>query len=211
MLAAVQEAVAGDRKLAFDYTRADGQKGPRTVEPLGVVAKGLTWYLVARGSSGMRTYRVSRMSNVTLLAATFERPAQFDLEAYWKESTARLSEQRGGFEVTLCVSPQAAQRLTEWGAVRPAREDWPAQEVWPGPDRIASGDLASSDADRKPAGWEKLTASFDNEGEAQFVVMGLGSRARVVSPEAFRRRIAEEVEATAGLAGAGLQIKDKLA
>jgi predicted DNA-binding transcriptional regulator YafY len=205
MLAAVQEAVAGDRKLAFDYTRADGQKGPRTVEPLGVVAKGLTWYLVARGSSGMRTYRVSRMSNVTLLAATFERPAQFDLEAYWKDSTARLSEQRGGFEVTLCVSPQAAQRLTEWGAVRPA------QEVRPGPDGSASGDLTSSDADGKLAGWEKLTASFDNEGEAQFVVMGLGSRARVMSPEGFRRRIAEEMEATAGLAGAGLQIKDKLA
>jgi predicted DNA-binding transcriptional regulator YafY len=176
MLTAVQEAVAGDRKLAFDYTRADGQKGPRTVEPLGMVAKGLTWYLVARGVNGMRTYRVSRMEAVTVLANRFERPAQFDLAAYWKESTAKLEEQRRQFEVTLCVTAGAARRLSEWGATRPA-------------------EAPSGEGDGAPEGWVKLTASFDNEGEAQFIVLGLGARARVVSPEGFRRRVVEEAQA----------------
>jgi predicted DNA-binding transcriptional regulator YafY len=50
MLAEVQDAVARDCKLAFDYTRADGQRAARTVDPLGMVAKGSTWYLVARGT-----------------------------------------------------------------------------------------------------------------------------------------------------------------
>jgi predicted DNA-binding transcriptional regulator YafY len=175
MLTAVQEAVAGDRKLAFDYTRADGQKAPRTVEPLGMVAKGLTWYLVARGANGMRTYRVSRMEAVTVLASRFERPAHFDLAVYWRESTARLEEQRRQFEVTLCVTAGAARRLSEWGATRPAE--------------------GQVDGGEAPEGWVRLTASFDSEGEAQFIVLGLGSRARVLAPEGFRRRIVAEAEA----------------
>src|SRR5580658_7159479 len=176
MLAAVQEAVAADRKLAFDYTRADGQTGPRTVEPLGMVAKGLTWYLVARGANGIRTYRVSRMAAVTVLAGRFERPAQFDLAAYWKESTAKLEEQRRQFEVMLCVTAGAARRLSEWSMTRPAE----------------------GEVDGAPEGWVRLTASFDNEGEAQFIVLGLGARARVLAPDGFRKRIAEEARAVAG-------------
>jgi predicted DNA-binding transcriptional regulator YafY len=166
MLSVVQEAVAADRKLAFDYTRADGQKAPRTVEPLGVVAKGLTWYLVARGATGIRTYRVSRMEAVTMLAGKFERPAKFDLAAHWKESTAKLEEKRGGFEVTLRLTAGAARRLSEWGIAHAAEEE--------------------------VEGWVRLKANFDNEDEAKFLVLGLGSRARVVSPAGFRRLICAE-------------------
>jgi predicted DNA-binding transcriptional regulator YafY len=172
MLSAVQEAVAADRKLAFDYTRADGQKAPRTVEPLGVVAKGLTWYLVARGATGIRTYRVSRMEAVTVLASKFERPAKFDLAAHWKESTAKLGELRGGFEVTLRLTVGAVRRLSEWGIAHAAEEQC--------------------------EGWVKLKASFDTEGEAKFLVLGLGSRAQVISPASFKRLIFEEASAVAG-------------
>jgi predicted DNA-binding transcriptional regulator YafY len=48
MLPAVQAAVAQDCRLSFDYTRADGKRDLRTVDPLGLVAKGATWYLIAR-------------------------------------------------------------------------------------------------------------------------------------------------------------------
>lgn len=173
MLSVVQEAVAGDRKLAFDYTRADGQTAPRTVEPLGVVAKGLTWYLVARGANGIRTYRISRMAAVTVLANRFERPAGFDLAAHWKESTAKLGELRGQFEVGLCVTVGAARRLREWGMTR----------------------QYDGEAEGMPEGWVQVTASFDNEGEALFFVLGLGTRARVVGPDPFRKRVAEEAAA----------------
>jgi predicted DNA-binding transcriptional regulator YafY len=188
MLPAVQEAVAGDRKLAFDYTRADGQKGPRTVEALGVVAKGLTWYLVARGTNGIRTYRVSRMAVVRVLAARFERPAQFDLAVYWKESTAKLDEQRGRFEVELCVTAEGARRLREWGVTRAAEGG------------VRGNGGKSAETHGAPDGWVRLTVNFDSEGEALFIVMGLGSRARVDLPEEFRRRVVAEAAAVAGAA-----------
>jgi len=178
MLTVVQEAVSGDRRLAFDYTRADGQKGPRTVDPLGVVAKGLTWYLVARGTNGLRTYRVSRMAAVAVLASQFERPAGFDLAAYWKESTARLGEQRGNFAVTLRATPDAARKLAEWGMAQFA----------------GSGASAAADAE----GQVTVTAHFDTEGEAMFFVLGLGTRVWVVAPVEFKQRVAAEAALIAG-------------
>src|SRR5215469_17692389 len=90
MLSMVQDAVARERQLAFDYVRADGERSARTVDPLGLVAKGQTWYLVARGSTGLRTFRVSRMTGATVLASGFERPAKFDLAEYWARTTAEL-------------------------------------------------------------------------------------------------------------------------
>jgi predicted DNA-binding transcriptional regulator YafY len=179
MLSTVQEAVAADRKLAFDYTRADGQKAPRTVEPLGVVAKGLTWYLVARGANGVRTYRVSRMAAVTVLATHFDRPAAFNLAEYWKQSTAQLEEKRSRFEATLCLTAGAARRLSEWGGTRPV-------------DERHGSEISIAAAEDHPDGWVKLTASFDGEEEAMFIVLGLGTRVKVVSPEDFRRRLTAE-------------------
>ena len=187
MLSAVQEAVAADRKLAFDYTKADGQTAPRTVEPLGVVAKGITWYLVARGANGIRTYRVSRMAAVTVLAVKFERPAQFDLAAYWKQSTAQLDEKRRAFEVELCVAPGSARRLAEWGVAKPTADT-------SGADAASRQADQSVDAHQVSDGWVRLTANFDSEDLAQLIVLGLGTRAMVVRPQAFRQRIIEEAQ-----------------
>ena len=72
----------------------------RTVEPYGIVNKQAVWYLVARAPAGMRTYRLSRMQNAVVLAVTFERPANFDLAAHWKSSTAQLQQKRTQFHAT---------------------------------------------------------------------------------------------------------------
>jgi predicted DNA-binding transcriptional regulator YafY len=182
MLATVQEAVAAERKLSFDYTRADGQKGPRTVDPLGVVAKGLSWYLVARGTSGIRTYRVSRMEAVTVLANKFERPAQFDLAAHWRVSTEQFKEQRGHFAVTLRVAPNALRSLEMWCKTTTAIDERQGPEL---------NGVAEE--------WVAVSADFDNEAEARFVVLGLGARVRVAGPAEFARGVLREIELVAKL------------
>jgi predicted DNA-binding transcriptional regulator YafY len=192
MLVAVQEAVSGDRKLAFDYTKADGQTAPRIVEPLGVVAKGVTWYLVARGANGIRTYRVSRMAAVTVLAGKFERPAQFDLAAYWKQSTAQLDEKRRSFEVDLCVEAGAARKLSEWGFANSMKFDPSGRIIAP----PAKSTMPA--AHQAPEGWVRLTASFDSEEIAQLFILGLGARVRVVLPKDFGHRILAEARKLIG-------------
>jgi len=184
MLGVVQQAVAEERKLVFDYTRADGQKAPRTVEPLGLVAKGLSWYLVARGANGMRTYRVSRMEGVTPLASKFERPAQFDLAAYWKESTAQFEGQRAQFAARLRVAPGSERTLSMWCT------RWTALD-----ERDGVGD--------GPEGWMTVRAEFESEGHARFVVLGMGARVRVMETEGLARSVAAEIDAV--VAGRGVE------
>jgi predicted DNA-binding transcriptional regulator YafY len=164
----VQDAVAHDRKLTFDYTRADGQKAPRTVDPLGIVAKGSSWYLVAHAPNGLRTYRISRMQAVTPLATTFKRPPNFKLSAFWKTSTIQLQLQRKQYDAIASLDPQAAQSLRNWCATSPVenQEKYPSRE-----------------------GWITLHVQFEDEEQARFVILGLGPRAQVLEPAALRHRI----------------------
>src|SRR5262249_24522342 len=55
MLPVVQAAVTRDRKLRITYCKPNGERSVRLVDPLGLVAKGSTWYLVANTSAGLRT------------------------------------------------------------------------------------------------------------------------------------------------------------
>lgn len=71
------------------------------------MAKGGVWYLVARKPEGMRTYRVSRIEEAEFLDQPFERPADFDLAAYWRSSTEELQKSWARYEVTLRVGPRA--------------------------------------------------------------------------------------------------------
>jgi predicted DNA-binding transcriptional regulator YafY len=178
----VQDAVMRARKLTFDYVRADGETGPRTVDPLGLVAKGLTWYLVAHTPKGMRTFRVSRMSAVTVLAATFKRPPRFDLAAYWARSTKELTATRSRYIVELAVTDNAAVKLRAWCAVHVIHSG-------PGNGMV-------------PDGWCVVQADFDHREAARFVVLGLGSQAWVRGPSEMQREIDAEIERMAQPAGA---------
>src|SRR5277367_2564466 len=93
MLAIVQDAVAQDRRLSFWYWRAGRERVERTVDPLGLVAKGSTWYLFAGTDHGYRTYRISRMEDAKLLDAPSVRPPNFDLEAAWKISAEEFRDE----------------------------------------------------------------------------------------------------------------------
>lgn len=177
MLAVVQDAVARERKLAFDYTKANGEKAPRTVDPLGLVAKGLSWYLVARGANGVRTYRVSRMEAVTMLAGGFERPPRFDLAEFWRKSTAEFSQQRRRYAATLALTADAARKLRGWSV----------------PTEL-TGSKHREDSDD----WTTLRVEFEAEAEARFIVLGFGSRVEVVEPQELRQWVQAEARAMAG-------------
>ncbi len=57
-LETIKEAVFQEIKLRITYERADGERDERIVEPLGLVAKGDLWYLIAAKENGdIRNYR----------------------------------------------------------------------------------------------------------------------------------------------------------
>ena len=52
MLPVVQDAVTNNRKLRMRYRSAGKDPEERVVAPLGLVAKAMTWYLVAQAEAG---------------------------------------------------------------------------------------------------------------------------------------------------------------
>jgi predicted DNA-binding transcriptional regulator YafY len=173
MLPVVQEALGRDRKLTFVYTRADGETGARTVDPLGIVCKQAVWYLVARAPAGMRTYRVSRMRDAVVLALSFRRPARFDLAAYWKRSTAAFKEQRQRFIATIALAPEAIRTIEPWSTMAP----------------VAKHPVARTLA----VGWAIFDVEFESARQARFVTLGLGSNARTLAPAEFVQEVAAEI------------------
>lgn len=173
VLPVVQEAVMRDRRLTFDYVRADGERSARTVDAMGLVSKGPSWYLVARTEKGMRTFRVSRMSEATVLASGFKRPARFELRTYWTRSTAEIERKKGSFPVLMAVAPSVVQRLRTHIGIEFREEQAAGFSI--------------------PKDWIVLRAYFSDERQARFVVMGLGRQAMAIAPAGFWRSIAEEL------------------
>jgi hypothetical protein len=138
------------------------------VDPLGLVAKGSAWYLVAKTPEGFRTYRVSRIEEAKVLDAPAERPPDFDLESHWKSSTDAFRQNLPRYLTTLRLDPRGAAWVRRW------RMAWTQQ---------------AEEAD----GWTTFAARFDSEDEACFVVLGLGTRVEVIDPPELRARVADEV------------------
>ncbi len=119
MLAIVQDAVAQDRKLNFWYWRAGRERVERTVDPLGLIAKGSTWYLYAGTDRGNRTYRISRMEEAKMLDESSVRPPNFNLEAAWKISAEEFRDEvnremeaaRRAYEARQEAERRAAQEM----------------------------------------------------------------------------------------------------
>src|SRR5437870_3204813 len=72
LLPLLQEAIWLERKLHFIYQSGVGCNAiERLADPLGLVAKGSVWYLVAAVGGEVRSYRVSRVQNANHCARKF--------------------------------------------------------------------------------------------------------------------------------------------
>jgi predicted DNA-binding transcriptional regulator YafY len=164
----LQMAVWSDHRLRIAYER-EGCAVERVVDPLGLVAKGSVWYLVAAVDGSIRSYRVSRIRDAAVLDDTFVRPADFDLAAFWEHSAETFRERLPRFPVVARVRPDALpllQLMMRFGAI----------------DAI-SGDL--------------VTMHFDSEEVARVTLLGFGSAVAVIEPESLRDAIAAEARAVA--------------
>ncbi|HWC18972.1 MAG TPA: YafY family protein [Terriglobales bacterium] len=171
MLPIVQDAVSRDRKLTILYAKNSRERIERTVDPLGLVAKSGTWYLVANTHAGLRTFRVSRIEEAKLLDQASQRPTDFDLAKYWRSSAQRFREGWPHYDTVLRLHPDAARQMKRWHN---------ATEDGRGPDE---------------EGWITMNVQFDDEEQACFMVLAQGSRADVIEPASLRGRVAAELSA----------------
>lgn len=169
-LPVIAEAVWSSQRLSLRYGERSSQ---RTVDPLGLVLKAGTWYLVARHRGELRSYRVSRCRSAKLLGMTFQRPAGFDLEQWWASSTAAFDASLLRYPCRLKLSPWAMRRLVDLV-----------------PNDAIRQMLAQADPP-DPRGWRTVALRLESEAVAVSQLVGLADGVEVLEPPALRTRLRE--------------------
>jgi len=167
-LPVVQRAVWEERKIKIVYERGPGcEPVGRLASPLGLVAKGSVWYLVASVDGDVRSYRVSRIKEARLTDERCVRPEAFDLAEHWEHSMDQFKTHLPKYQATLRVSPDILPRLGYAGRfAQIERVGEPEQD-----------------------GWIRAWMRFQFEEEAAEYVVSFGPRIEVVEPSSLRDRV----------------------
>ena len=110
-LAALQEAVVKEVQVRLGYTDRNRTVTDRTVHPLGLVAKGSVWYLVADTDAGLRTFRLWRIRSVEITDTPARRPDGFDLAQTWRQVVSDMDAQRATVRVHALAEPSIVGAL----------------------------------------------------------------------------------------------------
>jgi predicted DNA-binding transcriptional regulator YafY len=114
ILAIVRRAVWDDRRLQIAYRDRQGARTSRCIDPLGLVSKSGVWYVVALDGANYRSFRADRIAAAELLAEHFERPPDFDLDAYWSQSMRQYQETIAPFPVTVRVPTASVDAVSTY-------------------------------------------------------------------------------------------------
>ena len=127
----LQSAVWQGRQVHLSYERGDGERVDRVVNPLGLVAKGSVWYLVASTEAEIRSYRISRVQDARLTDFPCVRPVEFNLAQYWQQSMVEFKASLPHYRVKVRVAPEALSWLRYAGYfARIEHIDQPEPEGW---------------------------------------------------------------------------------
>lgn len=110
-LDALQDAVIRGVQAQLSYVDSAGKESERIVHPLGLVAKGSRWYLVAYTRMGRRTFRLDRITAVTPSDASAHRTEDFDLAESWRDITDEAERNRTVVEVHANCAPEGLSFL----------------------------------------------------------------------------------------------------
>lgn len=169
LLHTLQDAIWQGRRVRMNYGRSECGTSERLIDPLGLVAKGSVWYVVAAIEGEVRSYRVSRIESAEILDEPAVRPPGFDLAAFWEESSEQFRANLPRYRVRARVRQSVVQRLRFAG--RFAR----VEEV--------------GDADSE--GWVEVALRFDVEEMACEYALGFGTQLEVLEPEGLREKVAQ--------------------
>jgi predicted DNA-binding transcriptional regulator YafY len=105
-LDAVQKAVVEGEQCTLGYVARTREPSTRVVHPLGLAAKGTTWYLIADTEAGLRTFRVDRMTSVDPTGEPVVRPDGFELEEAWRLISDEVEQKRTPYHARALATPE---------------------------------------------------------------------------------------------------------
>jgi predicted DNA-binding transcriptional regulator YafY len=175
----VAEAAWASRQLLIDYQSWTSRR-KRIVEPLGLVLKAGSWYMIAgihqRRSTAV--FRLERIRAAEALPHLFERPKGFDLARAWRDEVARFEATLRHERAIIRVAPTAMPRIDGLGA--------------------DAADAVRA-APRDGHGWAQASIWIEGLDHTAGLLLGFGAEIEVVEPESLRAEIARRACEVCGL------------
>ena len=169
-LGIVQDAIWQERQVQLVYQRGDASVVERIIDPLGLVAKGQVWYLVAAVDGAVRSYRVSRIHAATMLDTPCVRPDQFDLVHYWRQSSAEFRANLPQYRAVVRIEQTILPRIRWWRYAFIEHTAKPDNE-----------------------GWVRATLCFEIEEEAIAFVLSCNDSIEILEPAALCHNVKEQI------------------
>ena len=168
-LALLQSALWQERQVQISYTMNNRAMLEARIAPLGLVARGSIWYLVAayeaQATTEIGVYRIARIQAAYLTNYSAKWPKDFNLAECWEALSTALLTTRNQYQVTASIHCSILARLRCDG-------------------RLADGQahprLSTS------AEWHEVTLHFHCAEEACEYLLVLGMQVEVVEPLALR-------------------------
>jgi predicted DNA-binding transcriptional regulator YafY len=169
-LTIMQEAICENFCLELTYRQANQTLNRCTVNPLGLVAKGNCWYLVA-ADGAVCPYPLKHIEDVYLTGDRFTRPDDFNLAAYWEGVVTEFVDNVPTYTIRVRVTAEVMHQMTQ-------RMNTVS---------IASVSLHEDDE------WFHATLLLPNEDDACHYVLSFGASMEVLEPQSLRERVIQSV------------------
>jgi predicted DNA-binding transcriptional regulator YafY len=100
----LQSAVVRRLKVRLGYSGRGRAVSERLIDPLGLVDKDDSWYLIAGTEKGQRTFRVDRITEAAVTNLPADRPDDFDLPEAWSRVVDEMERNRSLLAATVLIS-----------------------------------------------------------------------------------------------------------
>jgi predicted DNA-binding transcriptional regulator YafY len=166
-LAILHDAAWLDRRVRLVFQGGFDTQIEIELEPLGLVAKMNTWYLVGKADGYMRVLKIADIVKAEALNERFTREDEFDLAHFWEAWCADSVKRRPIYPAKLRMAPGLIAKLNlylgETGKYTIHEEE--------GEDSL---------------GWKVVTIFYEHFFQARESILNFGRAAEVLEPEALR-------------------------
>lgn len=166
-LGVLHQAVWQDKLVKLVYRGNFDTKVEFELEPLGLVAKMNSWYLVGKDKSYMRVLNVADILEVEISDHQFARDEAFDLAAFWMSWCRSSQNRRSFYPVQLRIAPTLLTKL-----------------------HLYLGEsvkyIVQADNQTESKDWKKVTIFYDHFFSARESILNFGNAAEILEPEALR-------------------------
>jgi len=183
-------AILDRQRISLDYESWTGIRHWQ-MEPLGLVLKAGSWYLVANSQSRrnsqqvIRHFKVANIRSLIIQETIFQRPEKFDLANYWQESITQFEQQLRPLIAEIKLTKIGLNRIADLGS-------YAKQAVEHA--RSQPNNQANLDSTEKVI---VVRLPIENIDQAARLLLGIGPEYEVLAPQELRQHVRQLALATA--------------